>query len=144
MQTIPLKTWNESIPSSKKYLSRIFTHKLATKLNQEMYDVVFETPLTKGGESEPDIVVFDKCRGWSSIMAIEICKTKEISDLLIVARELMDKYSLLDFFLFDQEESIWYNVKKGINGYEISSNTLFMGVALDELVNGYWFRTSNN
>ena len=133
MQTLSAKTWNDSIPSSKKYLSRLLTHRLSVQLNPEMYDVVFETPLQKDGIGEPDVVVFDKCRGFSSIMAIEICKSDEITDMLIIARELMEKYSLLDFFLLDQESDLWYNIKRGQWGYEISSNTLFMGVELNKL-----------
>ena len=46
----------------------------------------------------------------------------------------MDKYSLLDFFLFDQDASLWYNIKKTQNGFEVSTDTNFQGVSLEELV----------
>jgi hypothetical protein len=133
MQTLPAKSWTSNASASKKYLSRLLTHKLSSRLNPKIYDVVFEMPLKKGDVSEPDVVVFNKCKGWASIMAIEICRTDEISDMLIIARELMDKYSLLDFFLFDQESNVWYNIKKRKMGYEITSNTFFLGIALDKL-----------
>jgi hypothetical protein len=133
MNILPNKDWTESISSTKKYLSRQLTYRLALKLNPKEYEVVFETPLIKGGVGEPDIVVFDKCRGWTSLMAIEICKADEITDMFIIARELMEKYSLLDFFLFDQDSECWYNIKRNQLGYDVSSNSQFMGIALDKL-----------
>jgi hypothetical protein len=133
MNTLPAKSWSATASASKKYLSRLLTHKLSSRLNPKIYDVVFEMPLKRGGNSEPDVVVFNKCKGWTSIMAIEICRTDEISDMLIIARGLMDKYTLLDFFLFDHESKVWYNIKKRRLGYEITSNTFFLGIALDRL-----------
>ena len=133
MQTLPAKTWTATTSASKKYLTREFTHRLASRLNPKIYDVLFESPLTKGGHGEPDVVVYNKCKGWSSVMAIEICRTDEITDMLIIARELMEKYFLLDFFLFDEDAGTWYNIRKNKMGYEISENTFFQGIALDKL-----------
>ena len=98
METVPGKSWTDPIPSSKKYLSRMFTHKLARHLSHDVFEVVFESPLKINEPGEPDVVVFDKRRGWCSVMAIEICDTEEINNMLIIVRGLMDKFSLLDCF----------------------------------------------
>ena len=133
MQTLPAKSWNANVDSSKKYLSRMLTYELSTQLNSKEFDVLYESPLSKMAHDETDVVVFDKRRGWSSVMAIEICKSNEIDDMMIIARDLMQKYSLLDFFLLDQDADVWYNIKKSLSGYDITSNTFFMGVDLNKL-----------
>lgn len=133
MESLHKKTWTDSVPASKKFLSRLLSYNLSSRIDQNEYEVVFEIPLIKGDEAEPDVVVFDKRKGWTSIMALEICGKDEINDLMIIARSLMEKYSLLDFFIFEQDSKTWYNIKKGPLGYYISSNTVFLGVDLDEL-----------
>ncbi len=102
----------------------MFTHKTSSQLNPNLYNSVFESPNKKIGVHEEDIVVFDKSRGWCSVMSIEFCKTDEIVDIFIIARDLMETHSFLDFFLCDEERGFWYNIKKGCWGYEFSTNTL--------------------
>jgi hypothetical protein len=130
MKNISNKSWTDpEITPSKKYLSRMFTHKLSGLIDHRDYEVVFEMPFNKDTDNVPDVVVFDKRRGWSSVMAIEICRKDEVQDLLIVARDLMEKYSLLDFYLFDQDSFAWYNVKRNSLGYEIIADSAFPDVS---------------
>lgn len=107
-------------------------HKTPSQLNPNLYNSVFESPNKKGGVNEEGFVVFDKSRGWCSVKSIEFCKTDEIADIFIIARDLMETYSVLDFFLCDEERGVWYNIKKGCLGYEFSTNTLSLGVSPDK------------
>lgn len=133
MNVLPKKSWISTTPSSKKYLSRVFTYKLSSRLDPGKYEVAFEIPLSKSDDSEPDVVVFDRMDNGRSVMALEICKREDIHDMLIIARDLMEKSSLLDFFLYDNESGNWYNIRKAALGYHISSNTMFAGIPLHKL-----------
>ena len=112
------------LSQNKKNLACMLTHKTSSQLNPNLYNSVFESPNKKGGINEEDIVVFDKSRGWCSVVSIEFCNTDEIADMFIIARDLMETYSFLDFFLCDEKRGVWYNIKKGCLGYEFSTNTL--------------------
>jgi len=111
----------------------MFTIELNRRLNPELYDVVFEIPLATNGESEPDVVVFNKKNGYRSIMALEICGKNEIQDMLIVARALMEKHGLLHFFVYDMDSDKWYHVVKTPMGYSTNSDPNFMDIALDQM-----------
>ena len=111
--------------SSKKYLSSIQSPVLSKHLGSDVGDWVFETHFKKNNKNESGIVGFNKCRGWCSVMAIEMCKAEDVTDLLIIARGLMEKHSLLAFFLYDHENAIGYEIKKGPWGYETSSKSFY-------------------
>ena len=83
MESLHKKSWADSVPTSKKYLSRLLSYNLSSRINNNEYEVVFEIPLKKGEEAELDVVVFDKRQGLTSIMALEICDKEEINDLMM-------------------------------------------------------------
>ncbi len=127
METPFEKSWIDSVVSSKKYLSRMQSPVLSKNLSFDVGDLVFEAHFKKNGKNESGVVGFNKCRGWCSILAIEMCKADDVTDLLIIARGLMEKHSLLAFFLYDHENGIGYEIKKGLWGYETSSKSFYKG-----------------
>ena len=133
MKTLSKKHWSEQIPSSKKFLSRMFTIELNRRLNPELYDVVFEIPLASNEEGEPDVVVFNKKNGYRSVMALEICGKNEIQDMVIIARALMEKHGLQHFFIYDKDSVKWYHVVKTPMGYSTNSDPHFLDIALDQM-----------
>ena len=125
METLPVISWIDSGVSSKKYLSLVQSHELSKHMNSDVNDVFFEPHFKKNGKNESSVVGFNKCRGWCSVMAIEMFKADDVTDLLIIARGLMEKHSLLAFFLYDHENAIGYEIKKGPWGYETSSKSFY-------------------
>ena len=72
MEMLPEKSWIDSVVSSKKYLSLVQSHEISKHMNSDVNDVFFEPHFKKNGKNESGVVEFNKCRGWCSILAIEM------------------------------------------------------------------------
>jgi hypothetical protein len=99
----------EQIANLSDYFSNdIFSVKLFYRLNQEKQfsGDILEYQVVKENFFKPEIVIKDEY---------------ELVDILIVVREMMDKYLLNTINVFSEGENIWLQVSKSEHGYSINT-----------------------
>ena len=134
------KSWKITTPPLKKLLSRTITHLLSRHLNKNKFEVVFEGFLDSINSSseQPDVVIYSNQDKLIPVVAIEICKSEEIIEMVLLAREIVKTYSLKEFFIFDYEASQWHLVDQ-TDDVRIGSFSQMLSVDLKRMVNLFPF-----
>ncbi|HRH64752.1 MAG TPA: hypothetical protein PLU53_00495 [Bacteroidia bacterium] len=109
MNTQP-DSWSSPADTTKKFLSRQITHRLSRFLDRRKYEAVYEGGLdvfNSSGEVS-DVVIYQKENGLLPVVAVEICNKAELSEKTGIARQLMNRFRLKEFFLYTMDEKCWY------------------------------------
>lgn len=133
METLA-KNWQSGVPTQKKFLSRLITHRLSNLLDNKKFEVVFEGHFDAIDENEPDVIVYEKGNKVKPVMALEISYSKESDSLLSKAKEMMTNFKLENFFIYNFPKATWTNLHREANEVSVSSSSTFKDVSLSDVV----------
>lgn len=134
------KSWKITTPPLKKLLSHTITHSLSRHLDRTKFEVVFEGFLDSENSSseQPDVVIYSKKQDFKPIIAIEVCTTEEIVEMVFLAKHLAETYQLREFFIFNYKTDQWLLIDR--HGLQNSSSySSFLSVDLKKMIDLFPF-----
>jgi len=116
MKSLFEKSWtNQRVSSTKKFLSRILTYRLSRELNHAKFEVVYEGNIDRKDLSseQPDVLIYNSENNFAPVDAIEICDSSSVTEMKIAGKNLMERYALKEFFIFDYTLLEWHRLLRG-------------------------------